>query len=85
MTDLITRARKEWCERHGNGGHKYVNVCPEEVVAALLEVLAAHSARITTPRELPVRRIPTPQIVPPFDRNPNVSRCRLHADGKLLV
>jgi hypothetical protein len=39
MTDLIPRARKEWCERHAGGGHKYVNVCPEEVVAALLDVL----------------------------------------------
>ena len=39
MTDPITRARKEWCERHAGGGHKYVNVCPEEVVAALLDVL----------------------------------------------
>lgn len=39
MTDLITRARKEWCERHGSGGYRYVNVCPEEVVSALLDVL----------------------------------------------
>lgn len=38
MTDPITRARTEWCERHAGGGHKYVNVCPEEVVAALLDL-----------------------------------------------
>ena len=45
MTDLIPRARKEWCERHAGGGHKYVNVCPEEVVAALLEIVSRLEAR----------------------------------------
>jgi hypothetical protein len=43
MSDPITRARKEWCERHAGGGHKYVNVCPEEVVAALLDLRASIS------------------------------------------
>ena len=50
MTDLITRARKEWCERHASGGHKYVNVCPEEVVAALLDLKEFVAAPITTCR-----------------------------------
>lgn len=31
-------AKKKWCERHAGGGHKYVNVCPPEVVAALLNL-----------------------------------------------
>ena len=47
MTDLITRARKEWLEVHkspedapdGEAWH-YTLPCPPEVVAALLEVLA---------------------------------------------
>lgn len=47
MTDLITRARKEWCETHvakdgAPDGHawQYMQPCPPEVVAALLDVLA---------------------------------------------
>lgn len=46
MTDLITRARKEWCETHvakdgAPDGHawQYMQPCPPEVVAALLDVL----------------------------------------------
>ena len=46
MTDLITRARKKWCEVHkspedapdGEAWH-YTLPCPPEVVAALLDVL----------------------------------------------
>ena len=41
MTDLITRARKEWCEpagQHPTFGDAF-NRCPPEVVAALLDVL----------------------------------------------
>ena len=46
MTDLITRARKEWLEVHkspedapdGEAWH-YTLPCPPEVVAALLDVL----------------------------------------------
>jgi molybdopterin biosynthesis enzyme MoaB len=40
MTDLITRARKEWCEpagQHPVFGNAF-NQCPPEVVAALLDV-----------------------------------------------
>ena len=47
MSDLITRARKEWCETHvakdgAPDGHawQYMQPCPPEVVAALLDVLA---------------------------------------------
>ena len=46
MSDLITRARKEWCETHvakdsAPDGHawQYMQPCPPEVVAALLDVL----------------------------------------------
>lgn len=45
MTDLITRARKEWCELQAAQNHaawpiqRYHNACPPEVVAALLDVL----------------------------------------------
>ena len=40
MTDLIACARKEWCEIHDDEeGCPHVNVCPPEVVAALLDVL----------------------------------------------
>ena len=43
MTDLIQKARKEWCELHSLG-EEYgygcpENICPPEVVAALLEVV----------------------------------------------
>ena len=42
MTNLITRARKEWTHSHpdheGQGWH-YRAPCPPEVVAALLDVL----------------------------------------------
>lgn len=50
MTNLITRARKEWCEQTGadprDGKRQYYQdgvcyeACPPEVVAALLDVLA---------------------------------------------
>jgi hypothetical protein len=47
MTDLITRARKEWCEIHRDNRPDtppgltwdYIPTCPPEVVAALLAVL----------------------------------------------
>jgi hypothetical protein len=49
MTDLITRARKEWCERHFAmtrfSGERHIETdpplffCPPDVVAALLDVL----------------------------------------------
>ena len=39
MTDLITKARKEWCEVHDPEGWSHTNVCPTYVVAALLDVL----------------------------------------------
>ena len=38
MTDLITRARKEWCEIHDPEGFAHTNVCPTYVIAALLDV-----------------------------------------------
>jgi hypothetical protein len=50
MTNLITRARKEWCERYFAmtrfSGERHIEAdpplfaCPPEVVAALLGVLA---------------------------------------------
>ena len=44
MTDLITRARKEWCEPQDPrtldpGVWFNMNICPPEVVAALLDVM----------------------------------------------
>ena len=41
MTDLITRARKEWCELQPGdcGDGPKANTCPRPVVAALLDVL----------------------------------------------
>lgn len=39
MTDLITPARKEWCEIHDPEGFAHTNVCPTYVVSALLDVL----------------------------------------------
>jgi len=39
MTDLIQRAREEWCEIHDPEGWPHTNVCPTYVVAALLDVL----------------------------------------------
>lgn len=47
MTDLITRARKEWCEPWFGPGFPssivladaYYKSCPPEVVAALLDVM----------------------------------------------
>jgi hypothetical protein len=47
MTDLITRARKEWCEPslfkphapHHLEAYHWVKPCPPEVVAALLDVV----------------------------------------------
>lgn len=44
MTDLITRARKEWCERREEETGNVTwflepRPCPPEVVAALLDVL----------------------------------------------
>ena len=49
VTDLITRARKEWLEVHkspedapdGEAWH-YTLPCPQDVVAALLDVLASY-------------------------------------------
>jgi hypothetical protein len=43
MTELIQKARKEWCELQSLG-EEYVggfpeSICPPEVVAALLDVL----------------------------------------------
>ena len=43
MTDLITRARKEWCEIHNPDGWSHTNVCPTYVVAALLDLRASIS------------------------------------------
>jgi len=47
MTDLIQKARKEWCELHSLG-EEYgygcpESICPPEVVAALLDVVKAGS------------------------------------------
>lgn len=39
MTDQITRARKEWCETPRYPDTRMANICPPEVVAALLAVL----------------------------------------------
>jgi hypothetical protein len=45
MTDLITRARTEWCESPEPANYpasrlqRYTAPCPPEVVAALLDVL----------------------------------------------
>jgi len=45
MSDLITRARKEWCETPEPANYpasrlqRYTAPCPPEVVAALLDVL----------------------------------------------
>ena len=65
MTDLINRARKEWCETHvakdgAPDGHawQYMQPCPPEVVAALLDVL--NTAR---------------QGVDPYDRRSHVGQA----------
>lgn len=39
MTDPITRARKEWCETPRYPDTRMANICPPDVVAALLDVL----------------------------------------------
>ena len=39
MTDLITRARKEWCETPRYPDTRMANICPPDVVSALLGVL----------------------------------------------
>jgi hypothetical protein len=42
MNDLITRARKEWCETRPSPystSDTVIRVCPPEVMAALLDVL----------------------------------------------
>lgn len=38
MTDQITRARKEWCETPRYPDTRMANICPPDVVSALLEV-----------------------------------------------
>ena len=48
MTDLITRARKEWCEIHDPEGFAHTNVCPTYVVAALLDVLGSGGCDCST-------------------------------------
>lgn len=49
MTDLIQKAREEWCEIHDPEGWSHTNVCPTYVVAALLDVLAADLDADTCP------------------------------------
>jgi hypothetical protein len=50
MSDLIARARKEWCEKHIEttgpfDWFKEPPPCPPEVVAALLDVLEGMTKR----------------------------------------